>query len=434
MPGELITEPSPLCGIRPTADLLAEYIFVDVLGKGKYGVVWKCRERRTGHEFACKQIAFRALDSRALKVALREIDVLHRMRGAKHAVSLESVFGDAASLYLILELCTGGDLLSHIERKGRLPEHEARRVFASVVRAVGECHIRGIIHRDIKPENILLCPVAPSKAKPRRDPRSRNAVSAEFAPKLADFGLAIPLRADQQVVGYAGSFPYEAPEVVSRAPYDGSADVWSLGVLLFAMLTGSWPGFLEGDADRRLERAVDWRAESWAGVSARAKALITRLMAVVPEERPSAAEILDDAWFVEGDCMADEDWSRPRHGTTRKTRGTKSGCHVALTIDVGYGLQDEQGAGGAAWEEAEDRTREGESGMVGAEGWKQGDQGNAGERWTIKMNVNCVAVVPPAHHLVAYRSPRGREQCASPGRSCALMGGWGRVAAGGARQ
>ncbi|CAI5513869.1 unnamed protein product [Closterium sp. Naga37s-1] len=268
------------------------------------------------------------------------------MRGAKHAVSLESVFGDTASLYLILELCTGGDLLSLIERKGRLPEREARRVFASVVRAVEECHIRGIIHRDIKPENILLCPVSPSKAKSRRDPRSRNPVSAEFAPKLADFGLAIPLRADQQVVGYAGSFPYEAPEVVARAPYDGSADVWSLGVLLFAMLTGSWPGFAEGDADRRLERAVDWRAESWAGVSAEAKALIARLMAVDAEKRPSAAEILEDAWFVEEACMADGEGSQLPRRTTRKTHGTKSGCHVALTIDVGYGLEDEQGAGG----------------------------------------------------------------------------------------
>ncbi|CAI5486237.1 unnamed protein product [Closterium sp. Naga37s-1] len=286
------------------------------------------------------------------------------MRGAKHAVSLESVFGDTASLYLILELCTGGDLLSRIERKGRLPEREARRVFASVVHAVEECHIRGIIHRDIKPENILLCPVSPSKAKPRRDPRSRNPVSEELAPRLADFGLAIPLRADQQVVGYAGSFPYEAPEVVARAPYDGSADVWSLGVLLFAMLTGSWPGFTEGDADRRLERAVDWRAESWAGVSARAKALIARLMAVDPEKRPSVAEILQDAWFVEKDCLADGEGVQ-RCGSTRMTRGTKSGCHVALTIDVGYGLDDEQGSGGASWEEAEDRTREGESGMVG---------------------------------------------------------------------
>ncbi|CAI5490606.1 unnamed protein product [Closterium sp. Naga37s-1] len=268
------------------------------------------------------------------------------MRGAKHSVSLESVFGDAASLYLILDLCAGGDLLSRIERKGRLPEREARQVFASVVRAVGECHIRGIIHRDIKPENILLCPVTPSKTKPRRDPRSRNPVSAEFAPKLADFGLAIPLRADQQVVGYAGSFPYEAPEVVARAPYDGSADVWSLGVLLFAMLSGSWPGFAEGDADRRLERAVDWRAESWAGVSARAKALIARLMAIDAEKRPSAAEILKDDWFVEEACMADGEGPSPRRGTTRMTRGTKSGCHVALTIDVGYGLEDEQGAGG----------------------------------------------------------------------------------------
>ncbi|CAI5957175.1 unnamed protein product [Closterium sp. NIES-64] len=284
------------------------------------------------------------------------------MRGAKHAVSLESVFGDTASLYLILELCAGGDLLSRIEREGRLPEREARWVFASVVRAVEECHIRGIIHRDIKPENILLCLVSPSKAKPRRDPRSRNPVSEEFAPRLADFGLAIPLRADQQVVGYAGSFPYEAPEVVARAPYDGSADVWSLGVLLFAMLTGSWPGFTEGDADRRLERAVDWRAESWAGVSARAKALIARLMAVDPEKRPSAAEILQDAWFVEKDCLADGEGVQ-RCGSTRMTRGTKSGCHVALTIDVGYGLDDEQGSGGASWEEAEDRTREGERGV-----------------------------------------------------------------------
>ncbi|GJP33340.1 hypothetical protein CLOM_g17884 [Closterium sp. NIES-68] len=407
MPGELV-RPSASCGIRPTTDLVAEYLFVDVLGRGKYGVVWKCRERRTGREFACKQIALKDLNPRALKVALREIDVLNRMRGAKHAVSLEAVYGDTSSLYLLLELCTGGDLLSRIEQKGRLPEREARQVFAAVVRAVGECHVRGIVHRDIKPENILLCPVAPSKANPRDIVSLSNHDLSDFVPKLADFGLALHLPADQQVLGYAGSFPYEAPEVVARAPYDISADVWSLGVLLFAMLSGAWPGFAEGSTDRRLERAVDWREECWAGVSARAKALIARLMAVDAEKRPSAVEILEDSWFIEEAYMADGE-ETPRCCPAVRTRGDVSGCHVALTIDVGCGEEDERGAGGEVWEERGDRKSEGSC---------------------LEVSLNRVAVLPPLRH-VACRSPRGREQLVSPiGSRTRTMGGWGRFAAG----
>ncbi|CAI7797567.1 unnamed protein product [Closterium sp. NIES-53] len=327
-----------------------QYELREELGRGQYGVVHRCVNRATGEQFACKLVG----DSLNLKnpatamhAARREIRNLLLLDGCSHVAALKDIYRDAESksLYLIMELCAGGDLLRRVEERGRIPEREARSVFRDMAMAVRQCHDRGVMHRDIKLENVLLCPkplremrhahaihscAAATAAKRRQDHASCNEMSSSdpnssptsrnsstslattssvtsstddqvmdadlrlYTAKLADFGISLRLRADQEAVGYGGSFPYEAPEMIAGEAYDCSADIWSLGVTLYAMLSGCWPSFDGGV--RRLDESRDWEDSCWWFVSQKAKNLVRRMLSVDPEKRPTADEILSDPW------------------------------------------------------------------------------------------------------------------------------------------
>eukprot|EP00475_Leptophrys_vorax_P021986 TRINITY_DN2986_c3_g1_i3.p1 TRINITY_DN2986_c3_g1~~TRINITY_DN2986_c3_g1_i3.p1 ORF type:complete len:348 (-),score=-26.68 TRINITY_DN2986_c3_g1_i3:30-1073(-) len=297
-----------------------KYALRQFLGEGRYGSVWRCKERGTGRYFALKFIDLEACSPRARASALREVAILKKLaahrrttaesplsspsgRGASanasgsgsgaaaasdeqdFVVSLRDVYADDRSLFLVLDLCTGGDLLSLIDRQpeSRLPEDDARHIFACVARGVQQCHDSGIVHRDLKPENILLRKLPLEKTEASSVPcgclpfGSRDADAAHTGPwevKLADFGLAreLPPGAGASITGCVGSYPYEAPEVLAHRPYDRSADVWSLGVLLYASLCSSWPEFKDGR--RALDESRDWAAPVWSLVSEPAKRLI----------------------------------------------------------------------------------------------------------------------------------------------------------------
>lgn len=272
-----------------------KYTLGEELGRGQYGIVYRCTDRVTGRQFACKAVA--GSNKKAVEEAISEVRVLSSLKSCSNIVTLEDVYQDqdTKDLYMIMELAPGGDMLSRLERKGRLSEFEARKLFWDVVRGVKQCHENGVIHRDIKPDNILLYPY-------RRitnilgSPYSNVSSSAPFAAKLTDFGISMPLQPREVIRGYAGSFPYEAPEVMAGEVYDFSADVWSLGVTLYAMLSGRWPNFENGL--RRFDEKKDWDFTCWLVVSSRAKNLIRRMLVKDFADRPSLDQILSDPWFV----------------------------------------------------------------------------------------------------------------------------------------
>ncbi|CAI5953666.1 unnamed protein product [Closterium sp. NIES-65] len=313
--------------VLPASELSARYELIDMLGEGQYGTVWRCEERDSGRLFACKHISLTGLGEKGIKAAVREIEVMATLSGNRNVVSLQGIYEDADSVYVVMEYCNGGDLLNLIQKKGLLPEMEAQRLFVEVTRGVKQCHDNGIIHRDIKPENILLVPgttaasaadtraasptpapkhpftslqLNPLRARSRSasPPASPSAASASTtmpSAKLADFGLSLALRPGQRVVGYAGSFPYEAPEVLANKAYDQSADIFSLGVTLYAMLSGTWPAF---HRSRCLDDAVDWELPCWRKVSEVAKDLIRWMVSPLPHMRPTVDEVLAHPWFA----------------------------------------------------------------------------------------------------------------------------------------
>nr|CAD1816838.1 unnamed protein product [Ananas comosus var. bracteatus] len=135
------------------------------------------------------------------------------------------VLASKTRIFLVLEHVTGGELFDKIESKGRISEHEGRKLFQQLIDAVSYCHDRGVYHRDLKPENVLL--------------------DAKGNIKISDFGLsALPQQfgVDGLLHTTCGSPNYVAPEVLANRGYDGAkSDLWSCGVILYVILTGCLP-------------------------------------------------------------------------------------------------------------------------------------------------------------------------------------------------
>ncbi|KAI7680270.1 Pkinase-domain-containing protein, partial [Hortaea werneckii] len=179
-------------------------------------------------------------------------------------------------LYLIMEYVDGGELFHYVDERKGLHEDEAVYIFRQIVSALLYCHRLLICHRDLKPENILLN-------------------KEDLTVKLIDFGMAALQPKGRLLSTPCGSPHYAAPEVVSSKPYDGTqADVWSCGVILYVMLTGTTPFNYSQDGDIRVLFRYIAKADYFMppDLSAAAKDLIRRIF--VPD--PSKRITMDEVW------------------------------------------------------------------------------------------------------------------------------------------
>ncbi|OLQ05923.1 Calcium-dependent protein kinase 34 [Symbiodinium microadriaticum] len=188
---------------------------------------------------------------------------------------LYEVFEDADSIYIVMDLCHGGELFDRIAEGALGDEAQVAKLIRQLARALRYCHDRGIIHRDIKPENILFV-----------------SSHAEAPAKLIDFGIACHFKQTAKLRSRGGTEAYEAPEVQSEN-YSEKCDMWSLGVLLYAMLSGAMP--FKSASDARTG-TFKMSGETWDAVSPEAKELIGRLLVPDPAQRLSAEEVLADPW------------------------------------------------------------------------------------------------------------------------------------------
>ncbi|CAI7806000.1 unnamed protein product [Closterium sp. NIES-54] len=268
----------------PTAELLSSFTFDRVIGQGQFGRVWRCMHIQSGSWFACKKIRKSQLSAHDLESLKNEVASMERLRGHRHVLQLLALFEDEKTVYIVTDLCDAGDMFALVSQAKGLPEQAAAVVFSQIAEAVRWCHVHGIVHRDIKPENVLLVT--------RTSDSGRNHIEA----CLGDFGLALQIPDGFMIRGAAGSAPYEAPEVVASDPYNVTADVWSLGVLLYAMLSAKLPSF---PSDKRvLIPEVDFSVSPWPSISEEAKHLIRRMMTVDSTQRPNIQEVLQHPWVA----------------------------------------------------------------------------------------------------------------------------------------
>ncbi|CAI7881800.1 unnamed protein product [Closterium sp. NIES-54] len=292
---------TPIIRPRPTAELFARYAFTETIGRGHFGKVWRCLDRTTGEALACKQVRKTGLTDNDLADLEREISAMQLLQGHRHVLALRGLFEDSNNVYMITDLCAGGDLFDLIARTGGLDEDTAARLFAQIAQGVRWCHVHRVVHRDIKPENILLAksPSSSSQSAASNTTASKSASTAAadgLDACLADLGLAFQLAPGTAIIGVAGSAPYEAPEVLARQPYDFSADIWSLGVLLYSMLAAGWPTFPNNR--RQLRPAVDFADAPWQTISREAKDLIRRMLTQDQFERLDIHGVLQHPWLA----------------------------------------------------------------------------------------------------------------------------------------
>ncbi|XP_027344636.1 CBL-interacting serine/threonine-protein kinase 5-like [Abrus precatorius] len=253
-----------------------------VLGQGNFAKVYHGRNLTTNESVAIKVIKKEKLKKeRLVKQIKREVSVM-RLVKHPHIVELKEVMATKGKIFLVMEYVRGGELFSKVA-KGKLSEDVTRKYFQQLISAVDFCHSRGVTHRDLKPENLLL--------------------NENEDLKVSDFGLsALPeqRRADGMLVTPCGTPAYVAPEVLKKKGYDGSkADIWSCGVILYALLSGYLP--FQGENVMRIYRKA-FRAEyelpDW--ISPQAKNLISKLLVADPEKRYSIPDIMIDPWFQIG--------------------------------------------------------------------------------------------------------------------------------------
>eukprot|EP00747_Dinoflagellata_sp_TGD_P218907 gnl/TRDRNA2_/TRDRNA2_91092_c0_seq1.p1 gnl/TRDRNA2_/TRDRNA2_91092_c0~~gnl/TRDRNA2_/TRDRNA2_91092_c0_seq1.p1 ORF type:complete len:304 (+),score=45.16 gnl/TRDRNA2_/TRDRNA2_91092_c0_seq1:65-976(+) len=261
------------------------YMLENRIGEGGYAVVRRCRERRSGAIRACKSTD-KARET-GLACARTEAEILQRLQRGRSekglVVRLVEIFEDQNWVHLVLELCAGGELYERQKEVGVFDEPEARVLMRQMLAAVRHVHRNGIVHRDLKLENWLL---------------TRPAPGLEL--RLCDFGLSVILSPGEQVCERVGSVYYVAPEVLN-GPYDSRADIWSLGVILYMLLSGLPP--FNGPKSEAILAAVShgqvkFEAPVWQRVAPPACELILQLLSRDASRRPTADAALSSNWVL----------------------------------------------------------------------------------------------------------------------------------------
>uniref|UniRef100_A0A1I8FZR6 non-specific serine/threonine protein kinase n=1 Tax=Macrostomum lignano TaxID=282301 RepID=A0A1I8FZR6_9PLAT len=255
------------------------YQLGETIGSGGFAKVKAAYHILTGEKVAIK-IMTKAELGEDLPRVKNEIEAL-KLIEHQHICQLYQVIETNERYYIVMEYCPGGELFDYIVEKDRLDEREARALFRQILSAVGHLHLRGIAHRDLKPENILI--------------------DEDQAMKLIDFGLSArpPGGAGGLLATCCGSPAYAAPELISQQQYRGSAaDVWSLGVLLYALLCGFLP-FEDQSLPALYKKIQRGQFDLPCWLSPSAAELLSKMMQTDPVRRVTVPMLARHAWVTD---------------------------------------------------------------------------------------------------------------------------------------
>ena len=262
--------------------LLESYDVIRQLGKGGFGKVYEVRHKKTGEIRACKHLS--KLNIKNLEKFKNEIELLRKM-DHPNIVKLYEIFESDRSLYLIMEECKGGEVFSkiieRINAKLMYSEKDAANIIKQVISCINYCHNKNICHRDLKPENLLYL-----KDGPEKD----NLI------KVIDFGLSQNANKLKSKVGTAY---YVSPEVL-RGNYTEKCDIWSVGVILYLLLTGEPPFNGQNDQiiySKILKFDLKFPEQKWKYISREVKDLLQNHMLVPENRRYTAKQVLEHIWF-----------------------------------------------------------------------------------------------------------------------------------------
>ncbi|XP_073792074.1 serine/threonine-protein kinase MARK2 isoform X47 [Danio rerio] len=256
------------------------YRLLKTIGKGNFAKVKLAKHILTGKEVAVKIIDKTQLNSSSLQKLFREVRIM-KLLNHPNIVKLFEVIETEKTLYLVMEYASGGEVFDYLVAHGRMKEKEARAKFRQIVSAVQYCHQKCIVHRDLKAENLLL--------------------DADMNIKIADFGFSNEFTLGNKLDTFCGSPPYAAPELFQGKKYDGpEVDVWSLGVILYTLVSGSLP--FDGQNLKELrERVLRGKYRIPFYMSTDCENLLKKFLVLNPTKRGSLEQqIMKDRWMNVG--------------------------------------------------------------------------------------------------------------------------------------
>ncbi|XP_048862613.1 serine/threonine-protein kinase MARK1-like isoform X1 [Brienomyrus brachyistius] len=258
---------------------VGNYRLLKTIGKGNFAKVKLARHVLTGREVAVKIIDKTQLNPTSLQKLFREVRIM-KILNHPNIVKLFEVIETEKTLYLVMEYASGGEVFDYLVAHGRMKEKEARAKFRQIVSAVQYCHQKQIVHRDLKAENLLL--------------------DADMNIKIADFGFSNEFTVGSKLDTFCGSPPYAAPELFQGKKYDGpEVDVWSLGVILYTLVSGSLP--FDGQNLKELrERVLRGKYRIPFYMSTDCENLLKKLLVLNPVKRGSLEQVMKDHWMNVG--------------------------------------------------------------------------------------------------------------------------------------
>ncbi|XP_019853705.1 PREDICTED: MAP/microtubule affinity-regulating kinase 3-like isoform X1 [Amphimedon queenslandica] len=302
---------------RPPGDevYVRNYRLLKTIGKGNFAKVKLARHMPTGIEVAIKIIDKTQLNPGSLQKLFREVRIMKDLNHP-NIVKLFEVIETKTTLYLVMEYASGGEVFDYLVAHGRMKEREARVKFRQIVSAVHYCHQKHVIHRDLKAENLLL--------------------DGSMNIKIADFGFSNEFTPGNKLDTFCGSPPYAAPELFQGKKYDGpEVDVWSLGVILYTLVSGSLP--FDGNNLKELrERVLRGKYRIPFYMSTDCENLLKKFLILNPAKRAVLDVIMRDKWMnigFEGDDL--KPYIEPRLDLSDEERKQKM-------VQMGYNYQEIQ--------------------------------------------------------------------------------------------
>ncbi|KAJ4474351.1 Pkinase-domain-containing protein [Lentinula aciculospora] len=252
--------------------VVGNYTLGRVIGEGAYGKVRIGTHRLTSTRVAIKQIP------KSMSASLTREIHHHRQLHHPHVTQMYEVIATESSIWIVTELCSGGELFDYLTEKGRLSEDETKFLFGQLCLAVAYLHEKGIVHRDLKLENVLL------------DERCRV--------KLGDFGFTREFERGVLMDTFCGTTGYASPEMLQGKKYLGAeVDIWSLGVILYVLLTGMLP-FDDDDEQIMRDKVILGEFEDPEWLSTDARDLVQNILQKEPSKRLTIPQILEHPWFT----------------------------------------------------------------------------------------------------------------------------------------
>ncbi len=264
------------------------YELKENLGEGDFATVQKCIKKSNGKIFAVKKVLKKKIKYRDLIIMEGESSIL-KLIHHPNLVELIDYFESEDKIFMVMDYLEGGDLIKFIcdqEPMTNVPEKTIAKIIYRIGKAIQYLHNYGMVHRDLKPENIVF--------------GKNNDINSL---KIIDFGLTVTLGYEETVNDLMGTVTYLAPEVYTNKPYDFKVDVWSIGVILYYLLSGILPFDDENLNDELIGKKIvfshhEFAKEFFEGRSRMVINLIEKCLEKNPEKRIDINEFLNDDWFV----------------------------------------------------------------------------------------------------------------------------------------